>query len=108
MWVVEGTCVTHVVCRPQMHIINSSFAYCSDWLKTKKGQYQEFYMGHSDGSWYVRSGVLHIVLLSMHVGSSFAFCSEWSKAKKKKNAEFCIRRSGVKGHLGGHWPGNSE
>ena len=37
MWVVIGTCTTHVVCRHGMCISNTSFAYliCSDWLIAK-------------------------------------------------------------------------
>ena len=34
MWVVTGTSTTHVVCRHQMRIFNTSFAY-SDWLMPK-------------------------------------------------------------------------
>ena len=40
MWVVMGTSTTHMVYHHRMHIFNTSFAYCSDWLITKKSNIQ--------------------------------------------------------------------
>ena len=48
MWVVGGTSTTHVVCRHQMRIFNTSFAYLF-WLANNKDiKYPEFCMGYID------------------------------------------------------------
>ena len=54
MWVVMGTSTTHVVCRHQMRILNTSFAYLF-WLANKKVKYPEFWMSYIDETWYVGS-----------------------------------------------------
>ena len=55
MWVVMGTSTTHVVCRHQMRISNTSFAYLF-WLgNNEKINYPEFCMGYIDEIGYVGS-----------------------------------------------------
>ena len=48
-----GTSTTHVVCRHQMHIFNTSFAYLFWLANDKKVKYPEFCMGYIDETWYV-------------------------------------------------------
>ena len=56
MWVVMGTSTTHVVCRHQVSISNTSFAYLFSLSNNKKGKYPEFCMRHSDETCYVGCG----------------------------------------------------
>ena len=61
MWVVLGTSVTHVVCRHQMCILITSFAYLFWLANNNKVKYSEFYMGESDETWNVGSNALKYV-----------------------------------------------
>ena len=51
-----GPSTTHVVCRNQMHIFNTSFAYLFWLANNNEGKFSEFCIGYSDETWYVRSG----------------------------------------------------
>ena len=53
IWVAMGTNTTHVVCRHQIRIFNTSFAYLFSLANKKKGKYPELCMGHSNETWYV-------------------------------------------------------
>ena len=80
MWVVLDTSVTHV-CRHQIHILNSSFAYLFWLANNNKGKYPEFYVGYSDETWYVSRNALKyyqcVVLLSMRIlSTSFAYSAK--------------------------------
>ena len=55
MWVVMGTSSTHVVCRHQMCIFNTSFSYLFWLANNQKVEYPEFWMGYIDETWYVGS-----------------------------------------------------
>ena len=55
IWVVGGTSTTHVVCRHQLRIFNTSFAYLFWLANNKKVKYLEFCMGYIDETWYVGS-----------------------------------------------------
>ena len=48
MWVVMGTNTTHIACRHQMHIFDTSFAYLFWLANNKKVKYPEFCMGYID------------------------------------------------------------
>ena len=50
-----GTSSTHVVCRHQMCIFSTSFAYLFWLANNKKVKYPEFCMGYIDETWYVGS-----------------------------------------------------
>ena len=53
MWVVGGISTTHVVCRHQMCIFNTSLTYLFWLANNKKVKYPEFCMGYIDETWYV-------------------------------------------------------
>ena len=57
MWAVQGTSVIYVVCRYQMHILNSSFANLFWLANNNKGKYPEFYMSYSNKTWCKMGGV---------------------------------------------------
>ena len=67
MWVVVDTSTTHMVCRHQMRMLNTSFAYLFWLAYNKKGKYPEFCMGYSDKTSYVGSG-----------GQKYYPCGLWS------------------------------
>ena len=50
-----GTSTTHVFCRHQMPIFNTSFAYLFWLANNKKVKYLEFCMSYIDETWYVGS-----------------------------------------------------
>ena len=64
MYVMVGISDTHVVCRYQMRLLNSLFAYLYRLANNKKGKYQEFCMGYSDGTWHAGSSGLHLHICS--------------------------------------------
>ena len=79
VWVVLGTSVTHVVCRHQMCILNSSFAYLFTLAITRKASIQSsIWATVMKLGWYVGGITLKyypcVLLLSMRIlSTSFAY-----------------------------------
>ena len=110
MWVVMGTSTTHVVCRHQMRIFNTSFAYLFWVANNKTGKYPpEFCMSYSDklGMWAVISpSTTQVVCLDQMriLITSFASLFSLANNKKGKYPEFCIDHSDETWYVacGGH------
>ena len=54
-WILLGTSTNHVVCRHQMHIFSTSFAYLFRLANNKKVKYPEFCMDYINETWYMGS-----------------------------------------------------
>ena len=103
MLVAEGTSTTHVVCRHQMRISNTSFAYLFWLANNKKVKYIQSSIWATLmelGMWVVMGTSTTHVLFCYRMrifNTSFAYLFWLANNKKIKYPEFCM------GYIDGTW-----
>ena len=93
MWVVMGTSTTHVFCRHQMRIFNTSFAYLFRLANKKLNSQSSVWATFmKPGMWVVMgTTTTHVVCChqSAYLVSHLHICSDWL-ITKIKYPDFCV------------------